>query len=226
MNWQHKISDIAARILTKRHVPILLKEAAWKLLRFVVKCGQSNPLSFALRPIVSHNLFRPMVGGIMVLLALSVAVWNPIPSFAGKNTGGTFTVNVLPEGEVTVTTNESVVVPVKYNYISQRFWRFHPGIDFAGRFGEPVFPVMNGTVTRVLRQKWDYGNHIYITHTNGLESLYAHLSKIGVVEGQVITTATEIGQLGSTGRSTGPHLHLEIYDSGRPINPATLLDIK
>ncbi len=226
MNWQHKISDVSARILTKRHVPTLLKEGAWKLLQFAVYCGRSNPFSFALRPLASHQHLRSIVGVVIVATVVGVCAWNPIPSFAGDNTGGTFTVNVLPEGEVTITTTETIVVPVKYNYISQTFWAFHPGIDMAGRLGEPVHPMMNGKVIKVLRQKWDYGNHIIVAHANGLESLYAHLSKIEVVEGQDVTTATEIGLLGSTGRSTGPHLHFEIHESGRAINPKTFLDIK
>jgi murein DD-endopeptidase MepM/ murein hydrolase activator NlpD len=226
MNWQHKISDVSARILTKRHVPTPLKEGAWKLLQFAVRCGQSNPLSFALRPLVTHQHLRSIVGALIVATVAGVSIWNPIPSFAGENTGGTFTVNVLPEGEVTITTNETIVVPVKYNYISQKFWTFHPGVDFAGKLGEPVHSMMNGKVIKVLRQKWDYGNHIVILHTNGLESLYAHLSKIEVTEGQDVTTATQIGLLGSTGRSTGPHLHFEVRESGRLINPLTLLDIK
>jgi hypothetical protein len=226
MNWQHKISDLSTDILKKRHTPAILKELAWKLLRFAVYCGRSNPFSFALRPLVSHHYLRGVVGVIIALTVMGACIWNPIPSFAGENTGGSFTVNVLPEGEITITTNQAIRIPTNYRYISQGFRFYHPGIDMAGALGTPIYPVMSGKVIKVLSLKWDYGNHVIIAHSDGLETLYAHLSKIEVTEGQDVNTGTEIGLMGSTGRSTGPHLHLEIRENGRPVNPTNFLDIK
>jgi murein DD-endopeptidase MepM/ murein hydrolase activator NlpD len=228
MSWKQAITDISTRVLQKRHMPLAAKEVAWRALAFAVRCRKSNPLSFALRPIFSHKHLHVGVGLAMIIGLTSISLISPFASQANNNTGGgPVSLSVLPEGEVNPTTRESVKVPTKYTYISQGFWPFHPGVDFASKIGEPVNPVMDGVVSQVLYDKWDYGTHIVIAHANKYSSLYAHLSKIDVKVGQVVTTSTTIGEVGSTGRSTGPHLHFEIHDElDRPINPTTFLGVK
>jgi murein DD-endopeptidase MepM/ murein hydrolase activator NlpD len=73
------------------------------------------------------------------------------------------------------------------------------------------------------RARDGYGNTVFIDHGNNLTSRYAHLSKIEVKVGDKVNMDTEIGKLGITGRTTGPHLHLEIHENGKAINPLTVL---
>lgn len=99
----------------------------------------------------------------------------------------------------------------------------HAGIDFKGAIGSPIFAAAGGRVT-FAGQKSGYGNAIEITHGNGMLTRYAHLSRIGVKVGQQVTAGTTIGGLGSTGRSTGPHLHFEVRINDRAVNPRPFLE--
>ncbi|MBB5397731.1 M23 family metallopeptidase [Mucilaginibacter sp. AK015] len=101
---------------------------------------------------------------------------------------------------------------------------FHPGIDFKGHRGDPVKCTASGRVIFAGRAG-GYGNCIKIRHANNLETWYGHLSKINVKEGERVTVGDIIGKVGSTGRSTGPHLHYEIRRNGHPVNPKQYLSI-
>lgn len=97
----------------------------------------------------------------------------------------------------------------------------HTGIDLAADFGTHIKAAMTGTVTQVSTEG-DYGNHIRITKDN-VTTLYAHCQDIFVSEGQEIIEGQEIASVGSTGNSTGPHLHFEIRIDDNPINPAEVI---
>ncbi len=227
MHWQQHISMVSARLIKRRSVPVAVKELAWAALAFASRCRHSNPLSFALRPIFYHKRLHLGVGLVIIVLVGGLSLISPFPGLATENTGGPVELNILPVATPSLTTRESVKVPVKYNYISQGYRAWHPGVDLAAHLGEPVTAAMDGQVSQVLRDRWDYGNHVIVSHPNKYTSLYAHLSKIDVTVGQAVTTDTVIGAVGSTGRSSGPHLHLEIHDeTDRPFNPATFLGIK
>lgn len=99
----------------------------------------------------------------------------------------------------------------------------HAGIDFKGAVGSPIFAAADGRVT-FAGQKSGYGNAIEITHGNGMLTRYAHLSRIGVRVGQEVAAGATIGGLGSTGRSTGPHLHFEVRINDRAVNPRPFLE--
>lgn len=101
---------------------------------------------------------------------------------------------------------------------------FHPGIDFKGRRGEPARCTADG---RVVFAGWDggYGNCVKIAHANNYETLYGHLSRITVKVGQEVSVGQKIGEIGSTGRSTGAHLHYEIRKNGKAINPIHFLSL-
>lgn len=101
---------------------------------------------------------------------------------------------------------------------------YHPGIDFRGQYGDPVKTTANGKVVFTGR-KGGYGNCIIVKHSNDFETLYGHLSHIDVHEGQEVNTGDVIGRVGSTGRSTGAHLHYEVRKYGKPINPAKFLTL-
>ena len=100
---------------------------------------------------------------------------------------------------------------------------FHTGIDIANNLGTPISPLMQGKVVYAGEIFWGYGKHIIIDHEDNINSLYGHLDKIYVFEGQEVKVEDEIGKMGSTGWSTGPHLHLEARVYGIPVNPRTFL---
>jgi murein DD-endopeptidase MepM/ murein hydrolase activator NlpD len=132
---------------------------------------------------------------------------------------------VLAESTITLKTEKGVQYPVSQISITQGYRLFHPGIDLDGVTGDTIRPIMIGVVEAVQRSKYAYGNAVYIDHKNGFKSLYAHLSKILVKEGDEVTMNTVIGEMGATGRSYGDHLHLEVHQNGVPINPISVLPL-
>ena len=94
----------------------------------------------------------------------------------------------------------------------------HTGLDIATTKGTPIKVVANGTVT-CAKYSGSYGNLVKIDHGNGVETWYAHTSKMNVTEGQTVEAGEIIAEVGSTGNSTGPHLHFEIRLNGEHINP-------
>ncbi|TAE49597.1 MAG: LysM peptidoglycan-binding domain-containing protein [Cytophagales bacterium] len=104
-----------------------------------------------------------------------------------------------------------------------RWGSFHAGIDLNLRTGDPVYSLFDGIV-RISAFMAGYGNTVVVRHKNGLETLYGHLSKCKVEVGQEVKSGQIIGLGGSTGWSTGPHLHLETRYAGQAFNPALLYD--
>jgi murein DD-endopeptidase MepM/ murein hydrolase activator NlpD len=124
-----------------------------------------------------------------------------------------------------------VVEPVANSTTSGFGWRedpinkrrkFHSGADIRGKHGTPVMAAGAGTVI-CAESKNGYGNVIFIDHGNGLITRYAHLRKFEVKKGAVVTAGQRIGQVGSTGRTTGPHLHFEVRIDGSPVDPTTAM---
>lgn len=108
--------------------------------------------------------------------------------------------------------------------VSQYFAWYHGGIDIANRGAPGVSASDGGTVVVAgWPDGYGYGNRVVIDHGNGYRSLYAHLSNIYVSVGQTVSRGQVLGQMGSTGRSTGIHLHLEIHFKGVPVNPLAIL---
>jgi len=99
--------------------------------------------------------------------------------------------------------------------------RFHPGIDFPAPFGTPVYAARSGRITWAAWWPGGYGNLVSIAHGGGVRTMYAHLSSITVVRGQRVSMGTLVGRVGSTGLSTGPHLHFEERLRGAAIDPTT-----
>ncbi len=99
----------------------------------------------------------------------------------------------------------------------------HNGLDFKGPSGSPILAAAEGTVTSAGSQG-GYGNTVEITHANGLVTRYAHLSGFNVSLGQKVARGIQIGRMGSTGRSTGSHLHFEVRLNGQAINPRKFLE--
>ena len=98
------------------------------------------------------------------------------------------------------------------------FMKMHTGIDFAAQTGTPILAAGNGIVTEA-RWNGGYGRWVRLNHTQGWDTGYAHMSAVTVRPGQRVSQGDVIGYVGTTGRSTGPHLHFEVWHNGRPIDP-------
>jgi murein DD-endopeptidase MepM/ murein hydrolase activator NlpD len=124
-----------------------------------------------------------------------------------------------------VRTQHSVRLPVNRYQISQGYHFFHQALDFAATKGAPVYTIMEGVVEEANYGRLGYGNVVTVDHGNGLKTLYAHLSKIEVKEGQKIDNGAIVGLIGSTGWSTGPHLHFQLWQDGKLVNPKAFFEI-
>lgn len=137
----------------------------------------------------------------------------------------------FPESQLLVLENDSLGAyahphPGKINsHFGWRDNRMHKGVDIDLNKGEPVKAAFDGMV-RVARRQGSFGNVIIIRHYNGLETIYAHLSKIKVKPGQVVLSGQAIGLGGNTGRSSGPHLHFEVRFKGQALNPSNLISFE
>jgi murein DD-endopeptidase MepM/ murein hydrolase activator NlpD len=100
--------------------------------------------------------------------------------------------------------------------------QFHSGLDIGSPMGSPIRAAMSGRVSAV---GWDdnFGNYVVVSHHSGYRTLYAHMSVIRVKSGAYVGTGERIGDVGSTGLSTGPHLHFTVYKNGVTVNPRTLM---
>ncbi len=116
----------------------------------------------------------------------------------------------------------SLIRPID-GYISSRYGMRssgrHTGLDIAGSTGTPIMAAASGTVEKVNYSNVSYGNCVIISHGNGIETLYAHCSQIYVSVGQSVSQGETIASRGSTGNSTGPHLHFEVRVNGSTVNP-------
>lgn len=121
------------------------------------------------------------------------------------------------------------IMPVRGGYISRGFGIMtdpftgnrqpHTGIDIANRTGTPIFAPADGLVTIAGFSGSGLGNMVELSHGSGLVTRYGHMSRVKAVRGQLVTRGTLIGYVGSTGYSTGPHLHYEVIKNGTPVNP-------
>ena len=100
---------------------------------------------------------------------------------------------------------------------------FHGGLDMASSTGTPIYAALDGKVTAT-GYNATYGNYVIITHHSGYKTLYGHMSSINCKKGNFVYTNTMIGRVGSTGMSTGPHLHFTVYKNGKTVNPALLIN--
>jgi murein DD-endopeptidase MepM/ murein hydrolase activator NlpD len=124
--------------------------------------------------------------------------------------------------------------PVASGYVSSRFGErmdpftghgaFHAGLDFVGAPGDPVLAVAAGIVSYA-GPDGGYGQLVEITHGNGLVTRYAHNSRVLVARGATVRPGDRIAELGSTGRSTGPHVHFEVLQDGRQVDPQRFIGV-
>ena len=123
--------------------------------------------------------------------------------------------------------------PILKGWMSSKFGRrtdpftgkpaWHAGVDFAGKQGSSIIAVAPGVVTWS-GKRTSYGNLVEIDHGNGYVTRYAHAESLSVNKGDVISQGDEVAKMGSSGRSTGPHVHFEVYKQGRIVDPKTYLN--
>lgn len=177
----------------------------------------------AFRSLFEHRWTRFSIGIALVLVCLGLS------SLGTDQVQADFTFVdpdqkiVLSDESLALTTGASVRAPVEHVFLTQGYHPGHFALDLVGDQGDPIYPIMAGKVVATIRDRVAYGNHIVIEHGAGLESLYAHLSRIDVEVGDKVTIDDQIGEMGRTGNATGDHLHLEVIDQGKQINPLTLI---
>ena len=152
-------------------------------------------------------------------------------SVGGGNDGTTASTEELDDVSY-IKKNVSIKKPLENGVISSRYGdrtpteivsAHHEGIDIAADVGTAIFSAMDGEVTLVSTEG-DYGNHVKITNGE-VSTLYAHCSKILVNEGDKVTQGQKIAEVGSTGRSTGPHLHFEIRRKNVTVDPEDIIEL-
>ena len=138
---------------------------------------------------------------------------------------------VEPEPEPVYTEPDPVYTPSigyiwpYYASLSTYFGGSHRGIDIDGfgNYGTPILAAASGQVVLAAYDDYGYGYHVIIQHDDGSQTLYAHMSDIWVGQGQYVSQGEAVGALGSTGYSTGPHLHFEIHMGGYAVDPLAYL---
>lgn len=163
---------------------------------------------------------RSVVGGAISGAAILFGIVAVLPSGMPVQAQGTTL-------EVPIVVDRSENGPAKtvpeFIRVSQGFHAIHPGADITANEGASIYPIRAGKVLKITTSRFDYGRAVIVDHGDGLTSLYAHMGKIMVDEGQEVTDKTVLGEVGLTGRTSGYHLHLEIRKKGSNVNPLVYL---
>jgi murein DD-endopeptidase MepM/ murein hydrolase activator NlpD len=170
------------------------------------------------RYFADHKNIKKIIAVNFAFIAITTAF---VPQSSGVQAQGSE--NIVIESETKLATEKSMIYPVGQVKINQNYGVFHRGLDLGGSVGTPIEPIMAGVVAYAGWDRSGYGNLVVLQHKNGIDSYYAHLSKIEVKTGQTVDISTEIGKMGATGHATGPHLHLEIHQNGISLNPLSIL---
>ena len=182
---------------------------------------RSNGISRLIRQFVERRPLQELIGIPLVCLAFFGAVIVPQAQAGFNATELSFsTPKTLVSASVT---DMRFRWPLTTFGISQRFSGTHPGMDLTDPAGTPIYPITDGTVVYAGTIRFGYGRHVIVKHDDHLESLYAHMTRIDVKEGQKVTKTTELGEVGATGWATGNHLHLEVHVNGVSTNPLEVL---
>jgi len=182
-----------------------------------LRAKKGNKFSRYFRLLFENERIKKVIGTNLAVLIIASSLL-PTPTSGSQEAD----VNSI-SSPLVLNTEEGIQFPLKDIKITQSFRFYHAGVDFDGVTGDAIYPIMAGIVSKVEYSRFNYGKSVIISHGEEIESLYAHLSKIEVVEGQEVTKETKLGEMGATGRAFGDHLHLEIHENGNTINPLTIL---
>jgi len=122
-----------------------------------------------------------------------------------------------------VNTNTRLLWPSSARRITQYYWWRHAAIDIGAPLGTPIYAAESGTVTTAGWSRGGYGYYLIVDHGNGMQTLYAHASKLYVKKGEKVSRGQTIMAMGSTGWSTGSHLHFEVRVNGYKQNPLSYI---
>jgi hypothetical protein len=183
------------------------------------KYKKGTILSGYIRHLFDHSKGKSLLHAGIALLAAGVVMMPHTTSTITEAVAA----DVIIQTEPTLVTQKSVQKPLTNMKVNQNYSFFHPGLDLGSPVGEPVKSIRKGTVVFAGYTRDGYGNNVVVDHGQGAQSLYAHLSSIEVKAGQSVDMDTVLGRVGKSGRTTGPHLHLEVRVEGRNINPFTVI---
>ena len=185
---------------------------------------KGSKISRLFRSMFEHKRIKALLGGSLAVLVIITSVFSaPVSALSTISETEIIT---LPEGSIELTTAKTQSrVPLEKTIITQRYGLFHTGLDLDGQTGDPIYPMMQGRVESIVYSTFGLGKHLIINHGSGLKSVYGHLSAVEVEVGDEVTNETKIGKVGNTGHSFGDHLHLEVFQDGKRINPTVLLPL-
>lgn len=192
---------------------IIYKVKAGDTIYSIAKKFETNPqgiVDFPLNTFADDETFS-LVAGQSLIVPDGVMPDAPAPTIPRY-------ANVLTPDAGSVTASGSFVWPA-FGRITQPFRSYHRAIDIANQSGGTILAADSGKVAVAGWTNSGYGNHVIIDHQNGYVTLYAHMSSLSVVAGQKVARGASIGQMGSTGRSTGVHLHFEIRTGNGNVDP-------
>lgn len=207
--------------LVKRRKPLLPREPIIPTTKVINKKYHSGTkIGRIARYLSDHKLARKIFAGNIATMFLATIF---LPTAGTDVFGNEAQPPEIIQIQNTLKTEKSIQYPLENFKINQGYNRFHAAADLGAPVGSIVKPVKTGIVEYAGYRTDGYGNLVVISHDNNLDSYYAHLSKIYVTEGQAVNTNTVIGEVGLTGHTTGPHLHLEIHQQGAKLNPLSVL---
>lgn len=205
--------------LVKRRKPLVAEPIIPSFKIVKKKYRKGSLLGRYFRHVFEHRNIQKVFGGGLAMVVAGSAF---LPQ-GTVNAQEPASPQIVIQAENPLNTERSLQQPLEHIKVNQSYTYYHPGMDYGGRVGDPVKSIKTGRVKFAGYTRDGYGNNVIVEHGGGLESLYAHLSKIEVKAGQQVTMDTEIGQVGRTGHATGPHLHLEVRLNGRNVNPVTYI---
>lgn len=178
----------------------------------------SHPISKFFRKTFEHKRARKAISAALTLLVMGFGQMSNL--LASETQATEVALISQPESQlVTLTTLEK---PLD-GRLAQGFHGFHRGIDLLAPLGTPINPIANGVAAEVSLGRLGWGNTVVVDHGSGLASRYAHMKEVRVIEGDQISKDQVLGTVGMTGWTTGPHLHLEVYQNGRATDPEAIL---
>lgn len=189
----------------------------WKKTKKIV--GQIHKVSDALKfPIFDKKIIARLFGVQIAGLAAALSfVAYPTQAFDYNMSQNVQSEVLIP---IVMTTNTLYQFPLESTLgMSQGFGTFHPGVDLRAPKGTSIYSMSDGVVVEVEKVRFGYGHSVRIAHNGTLSSHYAHLDKVEVEIGKKVTRGEEIGTVGMTGRTTGPHLHFEVFVGNKAVNP-------
>ena len=167
---------------------------------------------------------RSLIGLVLAVSLSTGSLVNPaVWKIRGAGAAQAETVILGQPQEIVTITEKTAQIPLENYHLTQGYHFFHQAIDLAAPIGTPIKPVSAGKIEIINHNTFGLGNYIVIKHGTEFYSVYAHLNQIKVEKNQAVDKESVIGTVGSTGFSTGPHLHLEIIVEEQKINPLSIL---